>query len=162
MTVFEFQARRVERISAALAHFISTTPEDRLSWEADGMDGAKGRDIYSMASEIVVVNTLVAKSLAGTHTEPIKPPGHIPAIVFSGSTDAQDQIIESGKLLAAAFRNMTDVDLDRTYPHWTGPVRGEIWLEIPYRNMAYHAGQINFIQILLGDNEFHVPPGTWR
>ena len=38
---------------------------------------------------------------------------------------------------------------------------GENVIVMCLRNMAYHAGQTNFIQILYGDTEFHVPP-TWR
>ena len=162
MTVFEFQARRVERISAAVAHFIDSTPEDRLNWQPGALDGAKGRSIFSMASEIVVVNALVAKTLSGEALHAHRPSESLPDIIFTDSAEAQAKIIGSGKALAAAIRGLNDEDLEREYPHWSGPLRGEIWLEMPYRNMAYHAGQINYIQILLGDNEFHMPPGMWR
>ena len=162
MTLFEYQARRVERISRAVAHFIGTTPEERLDWRPDGLDGAKGRSIFSMVSEIVVVNTLVARTLLGEAREPHKPSESMPDLVFVDSADAQAKVIASGESLAVAIRGLSDVDLEREYLHWTGPLRGEIWLEMPYRNMAYHAGQINYIQILLGDSEFHVPPGMWR
>ncbi len=162
MTVSEFQSRRILRISIAVAHFISTTPEDRLSWEPDGLNGAKGRNIFSMASEIVIVNSLVSGLLAGTITEPIKPSEHLPPINFVDSADAQAQILSSGETLADTVRNMSESDIENVYPHWAGPLKGEILIEMTYRNMAYHAGQINFIQILLGDSEFHVPPGTWR
>ena len=29
-------------------------------------------------------------------------------------------------------------------------------MEMPYRNMAYHAGQVNYVQMLYGDTEFHI------
>ena len=162
MTVFEFQARRVERISSAVAHFIGSTPDNRLDWQPDGIEGATGRSILSMASEIVVVNTLAAKTLSGEAMEPHQPSESMPDLVFADSADAQAKVIASGNALASAIRGLTEADLEREYLHWRGPIRGEIWLEMPYRNMAYHAGQINYIQILLGDSEFHVPPGMWR
>ena len=32
---------------------------------------------------------------------------------------------------------------------------------MPMRNMGYHIGQLNLIQMLYGDAEFHVP-ANWR
>ena len=63
--------------------------------------------------------------------------------------------------LAAAIRGLTEEDLERTYPHPRGPRLGANLILICYRNMAYHAGQINYIQTLYGDQEFHVP-ANWR
>ena len=162
MTVAEFQAKRIQRIAAALSHFISTTPEDRLSWEPDGLNGAKGRSIISMVSEIVVVNNVVAGRLSGELSGPPKPATKAPQIEFSSAQDAQDQLVASGEKLSNVVANLTDENLETEYEHWAGMVRGEIWIEMAYRNMAYHAGQINYIQVLLGDDEFHVPPGNWR
>ena len=39
-------------------------------------------------------------------------------------------------------------------------MKGITLIEMPYRNMAYHCGQLNFIQTIYGDKEFHLPP-TW-
>jgi hypothetical protein len=66
----------------------------------------------------------------------------------------------SGTELAAAIRSLNEESLTTAYPHWRGPIVGESMLEVAYRNMAYHAGQVNMIQLLSGDTEFHVPP-TW-
>ena len=41
-------------------------------------------------------------------------------------------------------------------------VIGEVLIDIPTRNMAYHGGQINFLQLLLGDKESHIPPGAFK
>jgi len=56
---------------------------------------------------------------------------------------------------------MSEADLSRVFEHPRGQMSGENVIIMCLRNMAYHAGQANFIQILYGDTEFHVPP-TWR
>lgn len=156
MTIGEFQAKKIERIAEALAHFVETTREDRLAWEAPGENGAKGRTVLEQASECVVVNRLFAALLRG---EPVDAPtarANAPVYVDSGSACAD--LRKSGRELAEAVRRLSDSDLERAFPFWRGPVAGEILIEMGYRNMAYHAGQVNFIQTLYGDAEFHVPP----
>ena len=63
--------------------------------------------------------------------------------------------------LAAAIRAMTEADLSRVYAHPRAQISGENLIVMCYRNMAYHVGQINLIQMLYGDAEFHLPP-KWR
>ena len=42
------------------------------------------------------------------------------------------------------------------------PTSGEVLIDMPYRNMTYHGGQINLIQLLLGDKEFHMAPAAFK
>ena len=160
MTVFEFQASRIERIAAAMAHFIATTRDDALDWHPP-IEGADTRSIYEQVGECVLTNRSFAAALRGENRDPKPARDASAAIVFADSQDAQRQIVESAAELAKAVRGMNEEDFDREYPHWSGPIRGEIFIEMPYRNMAYHAGQVNYIQTLYGDTEFHVPE-FWR
>ena len=156
MTVQEFQAKRIERIAEALAHFVKTTPEDKLDWCPAACAESQTRSILAQIGECVKVNRAIAAILRG---ETVDYYGS-PAVEFTSGEEAQRQIVESGQELASVIRKLDDAGLDRTFPHWRGTFRGEIMLEAPYRNMAYHAGQINYIQCLAGDSEFHMPP-TW-
>ena len=65
---------------------------------------------------------------------------------------------ESARELANTVRAMTDDDLTREFPWRRGPVSGAGLIEIPLRNMHYHGGQVNLLQLLYGDTEFRVPP----
>jgi hypothetical protein len=158
MTVGEFQAKKIERIAAALAHFIETTRPDRLDWNVPGEGESKGRSVLEQASECALVNRLGVKLLRGEEVDRAAAQANAPR--YASAADAGQDLIGSAAELASAIRTMTDEDLARTYPCWRGPVSGEVLVEMAYRNMAYHAGQVNFIQCLYGDNEFHVPP-TW-
>lgn len=158
MTVAEFQAKKLERIADALAHFVQTTREDRLIWEAPGEQDQKGRSVLAQVSECVVVNRLFAALLRGEQVDAPAARANAPHYVEAGAACAE--LTASGGELALAVRGMSDADLERDYPFWRGPVPGDVLIEMGYRNMAYHAGQVNFIQCLYGDAEFHVPP-TW-
>ena len=158
-TLFEFQARKIERMAASLAHFVSTTPEDRLDWCPATDENSRTRSVMMQVSECVGVNRYAAALLRLEIPKQI--PGHnAPPVTFSNSADAQQQLIDSGRELADAVRALDETALTRLYPHWRGQLAGELIIEMPYRNMAYHAGQVNMIQLLAGDSDFHLPP-TW-
>ena len=160
MTLFEYQAKRVERIAQALAYFIGVTQEDRLAWRPSAGPESDCRTVYQQVAECAWVNHALALLLSGRDLPSRPTDNGDPMAGFTGAKDAQDQIVSTGNELAAAIRGLSESDLERAFPHWRGPIMGETLIEMPYRNMAYHCGQINFIQTLYGDTEFHVPP-TW-
>lgn len=159
-TLFEFQARRIERMTASLAHFVATTAGDRLEWCPATDTNSQTRSVMAQVGECVGVNRYTAALLRGEAPEQFPGRNGAPLITFSNGEEAQEQLVASGQEFAAAVRALNEDALTRTYPHWRGPLTGEVLLEAPYRNMAYHAGQINMIQLLAGDTEFHLPP-TW-
>ena len=160
MTVPEYIARQTERMADSLAHFISKTPEDRLVWHPSIEGGGPTRSILEQVSECVVVNRTIAALIRGgvppTPADPNAPPFR-----FANGQDAQEQLVASARELAVAIAGMSESDLARIYEHPRARMAGENLIMMCLRNMAYHAGQANFIQILYGDMEFHVPP-TWR
>ncbi len=159
MNVPEYMARQTERMADSLAHFIATTPEDKLVWHPQMEGSAPTRSILEQVGECVAVNRLIA-SLLRSGKPPEASPGRT-APAFANGQDAQEQLVASARELAEAVRGMSEEDLTRTYEHPRGQMRGENVIMMCLRNMAYHAGQINLYQILSGDAEFHVPP-TWR
>lgn len=154
MSITEFQAEKVERIALALAHFVATTPEDKLDWRPAAQANSDTRSVLDQIGECVVTNRRVAALLRGQSD----PAAELPA--FSGGRQAQDALLASARELAKAMRSLDDTALARSFDSWRGPVSGAVLIEAPYRNMAYHAGQVNFIQRLLGDATFHTP-ATW-
>jgi hypothetical protein len=156
MTLFEFQARNIEQIAETLAYFVETTREDRLRWQPTLEGAAPTRSVLEQISECVIVNRAFAALLRGQ--SPPQAPMRQAAIEFDGAASAQEQLLASARDLAAAVRGLDDAALEREYPSWRGPIPGATAIVLPYRNMAYHGGQINLIQLLYGDAEFHVPP----
>ena len=61
------------------------------------------------------------------------------------------------QVLADAIRALTNADLEREFTTRRGPMPGTNLIEGPMRNMHYHVGQVNLLQLLYGDGEFHVP-----
>jgi hypothetical protein len=157
-SLFEYQATKTERMAATLAHFVSTTAPDRVDWTPATEEASQTRSIMAMLTECIGVNFYTAALLRGE--APAAPGRGAPPITYSDTADALRQLVDSAEMLAAAIRGLDESALTRTFPHWRGPIIGTTMIELAYRNMVYHAGQVNMVQLLAGDTEFHVPP-TW-
>lgn len=153
MTLQDYVAEQTERVAAALADFAATTAPDRLHWEPTGEGGGQGRSVLDQIAECVGVNYRFAALLRG-EAAPDAPPAPQTA------ASAQEQLTASAAQLAAAIRALSDDALEAPLQLPRGPLLTRNLMLAPFRNMAYHAGQINLIQMLAGDSEFHSPP-TW-
>jgi hypothetical protein len=153
MTIQNYAADQTERMAASLAHFVATTDPSRLGWELSAEGGGHTRSILDQIAECVVVNRRFAALLRGE-------PAPAPTPRFTDGQDAQAQIVSSAGELAVAIRAVADDALETLIqtPRGGAPIKN--LMLAAYRNMAYHAGQVNFIQILAGDAEFHAPP-SW-
>ena len=155
MTVQEFQADRIESIGRLVAHFLENTDENRREWVPQ-VEGAAGlRCALDQVGECIHVNRMMAAILRKE-----EPPAVGPMTAprpFDNPQDAALLLIESAKECADAVRGLADEDLQHAFPTRRGPMPGHMVLEIPYRNMAYHGGQINMLQLLYGDTEWRVP-----
>ena len=158
MTVQEFMAEQIERMGAGLASFIETTAPERVTWRPEAPGSSETRSALEQAQECIAVNRYFAALLRGEQIE--VPAGGVRGTPLRTVEDARQQLTESSAELANAIRNSSDDALARTYSHWRGPASGYKLMIGAYRNMAYHAGQINLIQMLGGDGEFHMP-ATW-
>ncbi len=155
MTAQDFMAEHIVRMGHSMAHFVGSTQPDMLNWKKDLGDGKSTRTALEVTAECVQANFYFASLLRGEDGDRPAEPN------FSSPGDAQRQIVESAKVLADAVRNLSDEDMDREFIHRVrGPILGKVLMMGAYRNMAYHSGQINLIQSLGGDTEFHLPP-TW-
>jgi hypothetical protein len=155
MTIQDFAADQTERMAASLAHFVVTTDPSRLRWEMPTEGGGHTRSILDQVAECVEGNRRFAALMRGELA-----PGPTPAPSFTDTQDAKAQLVSSAGELAVAIRAVAGYDLETLIqtPRGSAPIKN--LMLAAYRNMAYHAGQINFIQILAGDAEFHSPP-TW-
>jgi hypothetical protein len=155
MTVQEFQASAIERAGLTLAFFLEQTQADKQDWTPT-VEGAEGlRSALNMVGECILVNRLIAGTLRGETPPPGRPmDAERP---FTDAAEAGPMLIASAEELANAVRAMSDEDLLRAYPSRRGPMPGYILIEIPFRNMHYHGGQMNMLQLCYGDTEFRVP-----
>ena len=153
MTIQHYIAEQTERVAAALADFVGTTDPTRLTWQPSVSENGQTRSVLDQMAECISVNFRFAALLRG-ETAPEAPSAP------QSAADAQAQIVASAGALAAAIRGLTDDDLEKPLALPRGSLPLSRAMLVPFRNMAYHAGQINFIQMLAGDTEFHAPP-TW-
>jgi hypothetical protein len=154
-------AEQIERIADSLASFIESTDADVLPWRPEVPGSAGTRTALEMVGECVAVNRHFAAKLAGEGEEGIDEP------VLTEAEDAVSQIVESGRRLADAIVKLSEEALEAEYLHNGTRMSGTSLVFGAYRNMAYHCGQINLIQMLKGDAENHRPsswygPPRWR
>ena len=154
MKAQEYMAEQIERMGAILAHFVATTAPDKLTWKPLTESSTATRSVLEQIAECVGVNHSFAALLRGEGA----PAGAMTLPELKNAQEAETQLIDSAKALAAAVRALDDDALTRTFQTRRGPTMGKNLMIAAYRNMAYHAGQINLIQMLTGDAEFHTPP----
>ena len=155
MTVQEFQARKTERIAIAVAHYVATTPADKLDWCPATGEESCTRSVLDMASECVACNRMIC-GLLGCGEECDE------SVKITDAEAAKSELMKSANEVAAAIRALPDEALTRKYTMTMMTVTGEILIDLAYRNMTYHGGQINYIQLLLGDREFHMAPASFK
>ncbi len=159
MTVQEYIAGQTERTAEFLAHFIATTPADKQQWQPQVEGSAPTRSALEQAEECVSVNRRIAAVLRG-ETPPAPDPA-APPFTIATADEAKTLLAESAAELSAVIRTLTAEGMAKTYTLRSGQFVGENLIMMPLRNMIYHVGQINLIQMLCGDPEFHLPP-NWR
>jgi uncharacterized damage-inducible protein DinB len=160
----EIAAGMIEKISRDLQILAENTPADRLNWQPSG-DGGEGRTILDQLVECAFANrkwTLILRegayrTLTPTERAEMEPPEPTLelALTLLRQTTAE---------LAATIRALPDEFVAQRWTlEWNTKVTrtvAEACLH-PYWNMAYHEGQISYIQTLYGDQEEHTDGGPF-
>ncbi len=152
LTVVAFQARQIEKAAKIMAHFVESTREDRLRWRPSTEPGSQTRSVMELVGECIFANR---RFLSFLHGGPIiKSPENLD--LYESVNEATSALKVSADELAAEIRKLQAQDLDRVITTHRGPMPLALAIQFPLRNMTYHMGQINMIQLLYGDTEFHV------
>ena len=151
LTVPQFQARIIEKSALILGTFVKSTPEDRLRWRPSTEAASNTRSILEQVGECIFANERFMHYLRSEAAP--QPPAEWDT--FASAKEAIGLLAESGRKLAAMVAQMDAEALAKTYQTHRGPMIGALLIQFPVRNMTYHMGQINFIQLLYGDKEFH-------
>ena len=145
LTVQEFAAQAVEKGAEDLIRVALKTPADRREWEPLG----RGRTALNQVVECALING-GSVTLIETHAWPAEmADGWEPAVAALDTLDkAVDSLRENTVKFAASIRATPDDILELPIPlPWKTVTLAECFL-IPYWNMAYHEGQITYIQTL--------------
>ncbi len=152
MTILEWEAESLEFAAKMYAKFLTTTPSDKLEWTPD-VEGSKARTIDDFTHECIRVNKSIAIRLEGGTPESNddKP------APFASTEEAAEAMKASAKELADVMRSSDPSVLGKTIPVPWGEVKGAFLVALASRHVMYHGGQINYIQAVHGDGEFHFP-----
>lgn len=154
--ITRFAALHTRRIAESMVHFIRTSNPVTALDVTTSTGKVKLNSVLELAAECTAVNrmflaVLTRSVVSAARTEP----------QFIDADEACRDLMTSAEQLAAVLDSLPDSALGEEFQHPRAVMRGDNAVLAAYRNMAYHCGQINTVQLLAGDTEFHVPP-NWR
>ena len=156
MKITDYVAEQTERIAGQLCHFLDITAHDKLDWKPQLVESAQTRSIYEWVAECADANRLFATVMRRDAVV-----GSMESRNYESVESAKSDLTASVEILNSAILSLTEEDMAREFLHPRGVFLGRNLILAPYRNMAYHIGQVNLYQILYGDAEFHAP-ANWR
>ena len=157
-TVNETAAKLTQQAADKLVKNLNVMPAEKQQWKPP----QEGRSAHDQILECAVMNGFAAKilnDLAFPNMETMDWGG------MFGKAAAENDTVEkllstleksTADLIAATKAFPADKLSDTVMIPFDGSTR--TWAEViffPYWNMTYHEGQINYIQLLYGDKEFH-------
>lgn len=151
-SIAQWQARQIVKASKFLVKFVDSTREDKLRWRPATDESSITRSVLEQAGECIYANVRFRHVLLGEAPPP--PPTEWDC--FSSAAEAISQIRDSADRLAEVIGAMDNEALAKEYVTHRGPMPGALAIQFPLRNMTYHMGQINMIQLLYGDKDFHI------
>ena len=146
MTIGQWQARLI------LKTFVLSTPDDKVRWQPSLNENSQTRSILEQVGECIFANERFVYILQGE--TPPAPPTEWDT--FGSKEEAIQELKRSAKALANVVEKLDCAALAKEYPTHRGPMPGALAIQFPVRNMTYHMGQINLIQLLYGDTDFHI------
>jgi uncharacterized damage-inducible protein DinB len=118
-------------------------PEEKLAWRP--MEHGKSAEM--ILAEIARSNYEIAAAIRGQSPK---------EIVIGDFVALKDCVMESAREVCKAIDSLSDADLEGTITMpWGGMFAASEAILLPANHMVYHDGQINYIQLLLGDTRFH-------
>ncbi len=145
VTVQEYVARVTEKKAEDLLAAAHAIAEDKRNWKPLG----RGRTVIDLIAECAIVNSMSIRLL---HERAWDEAGREERRQAHAALDTLDKagasLRDNTRALVKAIRAIPDREmaLDVTLPGETSTVAEDMLH--PYWNMAYHEGQINFIQTL--------------
>jgi hypothetical protein len=155
LSAIEHHADLISRAGRLIAHFLLSTEPEKRSWSPSLGEGCEGRSAMEQVAECIGINSMLAAMMRGEQVEPGEDGHGSPKDLEP--KDAARRVAESADNLASAIREGGAKVLDAEYQLPFGTFTGWAISEICMANMYYHCGQINYIQLLYGDKEFHFP-----
>lgn len=152
MTLGQWQARQIQKAARIYAHFVRSTHHERLRWCPSTEEVSKCRSVLDMVGECIDANRRFVWIFKSDMASPRPESFDTSAPV----DDALAALISSADELAEIIAKLSNEDLMKDVVTHRGPLPAAMAMQFPVRNMTYHMGQINMIQLLYGDTDFHI------
>lgn len=157
-TVPQQAVHLTQQALTALFRTARHVPADKWLWSPMGA----ARSAQSQVAECALTPLLYLSLLDGPFFDMSDPEVRTRGEEMMATLDTVDAAEAAAQQqyasLYARFESLTDADLEKTVhlPFGGGrdvPMADFIFL--PYQNIVYHTGQINYLQTMLGDQEMH-------
>jgi hypothetical protein len=158
-TVQEQAAEMTRKGMESLLRAVQFVPEEKRSWVPMG----DARTPLDMLAECIQMCDVFEGFLTSDEMPQVDRAAHM--AIREGLLKQCGDLAEASKMAREGASHLCDVmlavpnerlDRDFTLPMGGGMVvKGIDLLFMPYWNMTYHVGQLNYIQMLLGDKEMH-------
>ena len=148
MSLAEWQARQIEKAAKILSHFVENTRPDLRDWRPATEEASKTRSVMEQLNECIYANHRVLCYLRGEVP--------VAQTTYESLPEANEALHAGAKELADEVRKIQSSGLGREVETHRGTMPVALAIQFPLRNMVYHMGQINMIQLLYGDATFHI------
>ncbi len=154
-TVQEIAANLAKKQASSLSQAVKASPEEKCGWKP--LDN--GRCMIDQVVECGGLNFFASQLLQTREVPPIDPSMLDTLKQQNDTSEKALALLEGGTdALVAAIQAFPTEHLDDTITLPFGGGMTKSFAEImfmAYWNMAYHEGQINYIQTLYGDKDMH-------
>lgn len=148
----------LEKQAEAVCRSARAIPEDKREWVPMGSARSVKAQMEELATVHIYIIPILQTGEAPVITEDQKSRIAERKMALDTFDKLIDGAIEGAGLIAAAIREVPDSKLEDVITlHSRGGVKRTMCEMVarPYWNLCYHEGQINYIQMLLGDTEMH-------
>jgi len=153
-TINELMAKMNRQAAEGLARSVLAMPPEKQTWQPEDT----ARSALDQIAECGAVNLWMARIFQERAVPPLDM-GQLDRLKAENNTQEKAlTLLQAGtKALVAAIEALAPEYLDDTVqlPWKEAPSTLAEVMIMPYWNMVYHLGQINYIQTLYGDQEMH-------
>jgi len=154
-TLQEQAIKMTKEAEGSLFRTAKHVPADKINdWKPLG----EARSVLSQLVECATVPYFFASVLSGKPMDLNSPEAQAKRKELESSItsveSAQAVSAQAHELLYSAIAGVTDLDAKAPMP-WNPDTTAVDVMFFAYWNLVYHIGQINYIQLLLGDTEMH-------
>lgn len=123
---------------------VNYIPQDKWDWHPP----SSGTSVSEVLATCVKGNLMLASAIKGETPSETQIDTDFEALT--------KQVMDSAEVVCQAIDSLNDQDLSGTRKMpWGDEIPTAAATLLPAGEMSYHDGQINYIQLLLGDTKFH-------